>query len=250
MHATKQRESWLPPIILILLILEVLFFPLAASQTYAGRSESPQHVLTYTPGQLTWDGDTQVDETGSAMLDLFSTTYDNVESSNGESVVTPGTENTNLVRLANHTANPVEYVAVLYRIKEETDLPVEPELRGQGFTLTDEYPLPPGVAESQVVQAVTGTLDGGQVQDFDLTWVWNYYDSDQRDVVDTALGNRAAFAQPDEVTAGLYILVMDEGQFIIPRTGDSQTITPYVGLMVVCGVLLLLLLVGRRRKHI
>ena len=203
---------WLLPAALILFLIQAVLFPLVVGFTYAGRSESPGHVLTYTTGALTWDSATGVDpDTGAAELSLFSETDQNVQSDNGEKVVAPGTERTNIVRLKNNVSRTITYVAVMYRVKEEADLPVEPVLLDSAaFTDTDTYPLPDGVTEDQVVRAVTGTVAGGQLQDFDISWSWSYYENDQRDQVDTALGNRAAWQEADRVTAGLYIVVVGQ----------------------------------------
>ena len=255
--------AWLLPAVLILFLTQVVLFPFAMGFTYAGRNESPHHVLTYTTGSLTWNSATGVDpDTGVAELSLFSDHYQNVQSDNGEKVVAPGTENTNIVRLKNSVSRTITYVAVMYRIKEETALPVEPTLLDdEAFTNTDTYPLPDGVTQDQVVRAVTGTVDGGQIQDFDIHWQWNYYDSDQRDQVDTALGNEAAWVEADEVTAGLYIVVMededpgDPGEpdqpYIppeVPKTGDNSHPTLYLTLMAISGVVLVLLLWDRRQE--
>ncbi|MDY4173362.1 MAG: sortase B protein-sorting domain-containing protein [Evtepia sp.] len=208
-----RKRQWLLPLVLILFLLEVILFPFAAGLTYAGRSESPDHVLTYTSGKLTWDSATDIDETtGTAELNLFSDSYQNVKSEDGSSVVAPGTENVGIVRLKNDVSHTVRYVAVMYRIKEEDSLPVEPVLTDDSaFSDTADYPLPDGIAESPVVRAITGRVDGGQIQEFDIAWNCNYYESDQRDQTDTALGNKAAFFEADEVTAGIYIVVEDSG---------------------------------------
>ena len=115
----------------------------------------------------------------------------------------------------------------MYCVKEEADLPVEPVLLDSAaFTDTDTYPLPDGVTEDQVVRAVTGTVAGGQLQDFDISWSWSYYENDQRDQVDTALGNRAAWQEADRVTAGLYIVVVEEDEPVDPDPGESETPPP------------------------
>ena len=99
-------------------LTQVVLFPFAMGFTYAGRNESPHHVLTYTTGSLTWNSATGVDpDTGVAELSLFSDHYQNVQSDNGEKVVAPGTENTNIVRLKNSVSRTITYVAVMYRIK-------------------------------------------------------------------------------------------------------------------------------------
>lgn len=211
MAVRTKKSRWLLPAVLILFLLEVLLFPLAVGVTYSGRSESPDHVLTYTTGKLTWDSATHIQKNGAAELTLFDANYHNVESDNGDKVVAPGTEGFNIVRLKNKVNRSIRYVAVMYCIKDEDELPVEPTLTGKNFTDTRSYPLPDGVSRDQVVRAVTGVVRGGEIQDFDLQWHWNFYDSDKRDQIDTALGDRAAFLTPDDVTAGIYIVVEDEG---------------------------------------
>ncbi len=210
MGNTGHRKTGLLPLGLALGLLLAAVFPCTVEATYAGPSDSPDHILTYTTGALTWDSATGIDPNGSARLELFSQSYQNVQSQNEEKVVAPGTENRSVVRLKNDVSHPIQYVAVMYRIQEEPDLPVAPVLAGAGFAETEDYPLPDGITEDQVVRAVTGTVPGGQLQDFELLWSWNYYESDQRDQVDTALGNRAAWFTPDEVTAGLYVVVVED----------------------------------------
>lgn len=219
MKLTKNRTGWLMPAALILFLLAMLLIPFATELTYAGRNESPSHVLTYTTNKLTWDSATDISPSGAAELHLFSTSYQNVQSENSDQVVAPGTEGKNIVRLKNDAGNSITYVAVMYRTKDESTLPVEPVLSDcESFTDTETYPLPDGVTEEQVVRAVTGTVAAGELQDFDITWLWQYYENEERDVVDTDLGNRAAWYEPDDVTAGLYIVVTDD-----PGPGPDPT---------------------------
>lgn len=275
MHILFKQKDWLLPVALILFLLAVVLFPFAAERTYAGRNETPNQILTYTTGSLTWDSATNVDaETGVAELSLFSSAYQNVEGQNGEKVVAPGTDGTNIVRLKNDADHSITYIAVMYREKEEDTLPVEPVLTdADAFIDAETYPLPEGVTQAQVVRAVTGTVEANEIQDFDITWLWAYYESDARDVVDTTLGNKAAWETADDVMAGLYIVV-DEGADPnpdpdpdpdldpddaddpddpytypdVPQTGDSSNIMLYLMLMAVSGILLLLLLLERRKE--
>lgn len=211
MNVLIKKKDWLMPVTLILFLLTVVLFPFAAERTYAGRNETPDHVLTYTTSNLTWDSATNINADGVAELSLFNSTYQNVQSENGDKVIAPGTEGKNIVRLKNNAGNPIQYVAVMYRMKEEDTLPVEPVLKDDtAFTATTTYPLPDGVSSEQVVSAVTGSVNAREMQDFDITWMWNYYEDEERDIVDTSLGNKAAWASADEVTAGLYLVVMEE----------------------------------------
>lgn len=182
---------------------------LAAPAIAAGAAE-PAHVLSYTTGRLTWDSATGIDENGAAVLSLFADAYQNVLSENGERVVAPGTDGSCTVRLENRMGYAISYIAVAYRIKEAETLPVEPEFSCEGAEDTGSYPLPEGVEDAQVIRAVRGELSGGQSADFRLDWLWEYYESDARDVLDTALGDKAAFDTPDDVTAGIYIVVEEE----------------------------------------
>ena len=274
MNITNRVKGWLLPATLILFLLEIILFPFATQLTYAGRSESPNHVLTYTTNKLTWDNATGINaDTGVAELSLFSSAYQNVEGENGEKVVAPGTEGTNIVRLKNNAGNAITYVAVMYREKEEPTLPVEPSLADNAsFTDIQTYPLPKGVTEDQVVRAVTGSVEAGQMQDFDITWSWAYYESDERDAVDTALGNKAAWETADDVMAGLYIVVEEDTSTDptnptdptdpsnpddpddsytypdVPKTGESSNIMFYLVLMSISGLLLMFLLLERRKE--
>lgn len=253
MDTFVRKKDWLLPAVLILFLLAVVLVPFAVERTYAGRSETPDHILTYTAGSLTWENDTLVDEkNGVAKLNLFSSTYQNVQAENGDKVFAPGTESQNIVRLKNDADSPIEYFAIMYRVKEEDTLPVEPALKDDAaFTDTKTYPLPEGVSEDQVVRAVTGTVEANELQDFDIVWFWNYFEDEQRDVLDTELGNTAAWAIPDEVEAGLYIVVKQDNSYIypeIPQTGESDHRAFFLALMIVSGLLLLLLILERRKE--
>lgn len=248
----NRKKEWLLSVVLILFLLAVVLVPFAAERTYAGRNENPNHILTYTTGNLTWDADTNVDrKTGVAELNLFNNTYQNVQAENEDKVFAPGTENKNIVRLKNDADHSIEYIAVMYRMKESDTLPLEPVLADDAaFTDAQLYPLPEGVSEDQVVKAVTGVVEADELQDFDITWLWNYYEDEQRDVLDTELGNKAAWAVPDEVKAGLYIVVMEDGSYISPQspqTGEQDTRMVFLALMIVSGLLLFLLVLERRR---
>ena len=90
MNMTNRIKGWLLPAALILFLLEIILFPFATQLTYAGRNESPDHVLTYTNDKLTWDSSTGVNpDTGVAELRLFNSSYQNVKGENGEKVVAP-----------------------------------------------------------------------------------------------------------------------------------------------------------------
>lgn len=238
-------SRWLMPAVLILFILEVLTMPLVLGITYAGRSESPEHVLSYTQGRLRWDKDTVVNDEGVAELNLFDAVYPAVEAVDGVNVVAPGTEGYSFVRLHNEVNGPVNYIAVLYRIRTSDALPVEAQLIGSGFTDTEEYFLPDGIDQSQVLRAVSGTVKGKEIQDFDIAWLWNYEVSAQQDQADTKLGDKSS---ADEVVLGLYIVVEDNNVYTVPKTGDESHIAMYFALMAISLLVLILLLRDLRKE--
>ncbi len=248
----KRQRRWLLPAVLILFILEVIAFPFAMYFTWAGRSEVPERVLTYTQGRLTWDSAAGVDEKGAANLSLFETWYQNINADDGEKVVAPGASGDSIVRLKNSVSGTVGYTAVFYRIRTTDLLPVEVSFSGEGFADTEEYTLPEGVKKEDVLRAVSGTLGGGMIQDFDIGWYWTFYESEQQDRIDTWLGDKAAGGDADDVVVGLYIVVQDGNSYIVPdspQTGDDTRLGLYVALMCISGAVLILLVVDRRRSR-
>lgn len=143
MHS-KLRQRLLPAV-LILFLLQVLLFPFAVGVTYSDRSQSPDHVLTYTTGALTWDNATGINDEGAAELHLFDAVYDNVESSNGDHVIAPGTEGHHFIRLKNDEKYDISYVAVMYEVKENENLPVKTTFSVENAEAAENYPLPDDV---------------------------------------------------------------------------------------------------------
>ena len=252
MDALTRKREWLLYAAFLLFLLAMVLTPFAVERTYAGREETPSHILTYTTGRLVWDSSTNVDEkTGVAELSLFDSVYENVQAENGDRVIAPGTEEQNIVRLKNDSDHPITYIAVMYRMKDEDTLPVAPVMADDAaFTDTATYPLPENVTQKQVVRAVTGTVGANERQDFDITWQWEYYESDERDQMDTALGNKAAWATADEVKAGIYIVVAQDDSYTspeIPGTGDHHPVLLVFALMAMSITLLLILVLERRK---
>lgn len=243
----KKISQWLLPTVLVLFVLEVLMLPVVLEITYAGRSEGPDHILTYTSNNLLWDDATGIDEDGVAVLNLFDSTYENVDG-NGDKVIAPGTEGGSIIRLKNDSKRTVTFTAVLYRIVTNEAIPVEVELEGKNFDQTTDYQLPDRVQAEQVVEAVTGQLDASTIQDFDITWVWNYAEGEDQNAMDTILGN----AEEEGITVGLYIVVEDQGEIVgpnLPSTGDNRRVPMYLTLMGISLCVLLLLLWDRNKRE-
>lgn len=212
-----RRSFGLHFAIAVAILLSVCFAVCPCGRAAFAEDAGPDHTLTYATGKLSWDDATGIDPNGSAVLSLFGTQYQNVLSENDGRVVAPGTEGENVVRLKNDVSYPIKYVAVMYRMSDEATLPVLPELsQDAAFSEAETYPLPDGVQNGQVVRAVTGMIDGREVQDFKIEWSWRYFESEERDSSDTALGNQASNGDAAVVKAGLFIVVEEE-----PGSGGS-----------------------------
>lgn len=255
MRFTDNSRQWIIPVLLALIVLTAVTMPLALNPTWAAPGGVPDRVLTYSLNRLTWDSAASIRPDGSAELSLFSANYPNVVSSDGAKVVAPGTDGYNTVRLKNNIGGTIKFTAVLYAIKSNPALPVRTALSGTNLTDTTVYSLPIGVDRSNVIRAVSGSVRAFGLQDFDISWLWNYYAGDAQDRTDTALGNAAAhgpltLGTADNITVGLYIVVEDNNTYYYPKTGDDTPIALYAGLMTAAAVgTAVTVIVYRKRKH-
>lgn len=252
---TKKIRKRLFPALLALFILEILLLPVMITLTYPTRSVNPEHILTYTPNLLRWDGNTEVRADGTAELSFFETLYQNANDENADKILVPGTEKESLVRFVNKAPNGVRYTAVAYVLKTDSRLPVTTKMSGDGFSDTTEYALPNSIAPASVIRAVSGSVPAGGKQDFDIDWSWTFEDKtniEARDRLDTYLGNLAADGHADQITIGFYLVVEAGGSTVkpAPRTGDSTPLWGYVSLMAISGAgVVVTAVVGRRRKE-
>ena len=242
---SEKIVRWLLPTLLILFILVVITLPAVVSFSYADRSDSPDHVLSYSTAKLLWDQNTIVDSQGVAVLDLFAPQYNNVQSVDGRDVVAPGTEGSATIRLKNTVNRQIKYNAVLYRIRSNEDIIIDPALSVEGSKHSYDVSLPEGVEHAEIIDCVWGRVYAGQITDFDIYWQWPFEETLEQNVTDTALG---IAAEPDSITVGLYIIVEDMGEDYAPATGDDSHIGAYSVLMVLSFCILLLLAWEWRRS--
>ena len=229
---TKRKNSWLLPTILILFLLEVITLPLILFLTYAGRAEAPQHIVTFANKQLTWDEDTVVGENGVAHLNFFERTYQNVNSENEDNVFAPGTELDTTIRLKNSSSDTITYIALAWMIKDCDDLALYGDFHGNGASPISDYHgyLPEGVTVDDLLGdgAVTGSVEGGGIHDFDVDWHWIFERGDEiepgiyeSDYIDTYVGNKAAWDVADDATIGFLIIVEGDEGGITPPPGPG-----------------------------
>lgn len=246
----NKPKIWLLPAVIVLFVLEILTLPLVISLTYAGKSESPEHVITYRTGKLTWDENTKTRADGSGELTLFDAVYQNVKSDNGENVLAPGTEGDNIIRLKNECGNRIEYTVTLYTIRSVSELPVIAGMDGDGSE-TDRHVLPSGVGRESAVKSLHGTLEADRIADFNIDWRWAYERGNEQDIIDTALGDKAADDHADNIIMGAYIVVEDQGSNIspnAPKTGDDMLMYSYLTFMGISFVFLVLLLIPVKKR--
>ena len=264
----ESKRKWLTVSVLFLLILEIMTFPYVVGSSFADRSDSPEHTLSYTPGSLKWSSAKGVNDSGAAIFGIFDTKYMNKESRvsvrsvDGDYVVAPGTESGTIVRLMNNSSRSISYHAVMYMTESPATLPVKAKMTGLNMTdCAFPYSLPSGIVQNNIVRAVTGSVNARYAQDFDLSWLWDFSPSQAQDVVDTYLGNRSAKGDPGTVSIGFYIVVVEDdsvsggGSVLppdVPKTGDEFTPGLYMaalGLSLIALAFLALEFIWERRRQ-
>lgn len=120
--------------LLLLFIMQVLLLPAVIGATYATKSVKPEHIITYTPGKLSWDENTETDSSGAARLFLFDSAYENASADNGEKTIAPGTQRESVIRLLNESSGKISYRAVLFYKKSDKALPRVSHPFGRGLS--------------------------------------------------------------------------------------------------------------------
>ena len=158
--------------------------------------------------------------TGDLQLELFDAVYEGqASSSNGDKIVVPGTDGHDTIQLRNSVHGDIRYTAVLYMIRDNEQLPIKAELAGVNFEDTERYNLPFEIQSSEIIRAVSGKLSSEEVVNFELFWRWDYYESDDRDVIDTDLGSKDL---QDNIVLGMHLTVEDDNFYITPQKKSSK----------------------------
>lgn len=245
---TAKVKGFILPALMFLFVLEVLIFPEVVKLSYAGRSESPDHILTYTKGELTWDNNTRVKKDGSGELSLFQDAYSNVESDNGSKVIAPGTDGFNIVRLKNDAPGNIKYNAVLYEIKSDERIPVKTDMFVKNSSESKNAHFPKGISKDSIIKSYEGTLAPGTIEDFDISWIWEFTEDELQDITDTELADISAIDESKDITVGIYVTVEDNNSYVTPRppkTGDNQKFASYITFLCI-SAFILLIIISRR----
>lgn len=247
---TKQRSKRLIRLTLVLFLLEVITFPFVVKLTYSGTGNGVDRMLTYTPGKLVWDSENKIMPDGTAILSLFSNSYQNAKSGNQEKILAPGVDMNSIVRLRNDSNHEIEYTAVCYKIQSGDMMEVNALIKGNGLKDATEVPQGKNYTPEQVSHAVSGKLSANQMQDFDVNVIWDFDVNDSTNQKDTKLGNNSANGNPGTLKIGFIVYVTDLNYNLdpIPPTGDRSPLWLYLILITVSGFVLILLLIERRRQ--
>jgi len=201
MYRLEKSLKWTGPAVAILLVLVMATLAVCVTMAYAGRSEKPDNVLTYEKGVLVWDSAVRIDpEMGEYELPLFDGMR---EGRDGEKIIAPGDGDSRILRLSNKAGGEVGYVAALY-LKTEKDIPIEGDFTNSDRPKEDvSFALPEPIKDSRILDLASGNLGKGQIQDFDIQWLWAFESG--RDAEDTLLGTDGGTAK-----LGVYITVVRE----------------------------------------
>lgn len=216
--------------------------------SHALLAASPAKWFRVTDDQQVWRGKTEIE--------IFRLSYENgagqitVESSGGDKVIAPGTENTYSFALENTGYEPVKYEMSMetYFTDGIHVIPVEARVFDhEGNYLAGSAEAYADVLELSQVQD-SGTLRVGYVQPYTLQWQWPFEGDNS---LDTYLGNLAV---EEDITLTIVIHTYaeytptDDGG--IPKTGDTTNLQLLTGIMVASGAgLILILLFGRPKRE-
>lgn len=277
----KKRINIIYTILLILFLLEVILLPIVVFNISEKESDSNLHTVTYEDKKLECDKDTDVDEEGTISIplieeekknktsykkvkepkkngisvdeiDSFDEAYGNAVSSDGTKIIAPGTDKTSVIRVRNKDNINLKYNAVLYKKATTENLPVMVTLNSGGNTAEAKF-YEDVYSKDDIIQSVEGEIKPGETEEFEISWKWDFSTSDIQDAIDTELGNKAAFENPDEIVVGFRIIAEENNNSYIvptgPKTGDTTEIGGYIVLMAISLFILILILIEKDKEH-
>ncbi len=192
------------------------------------------------PPTLSEDGETwEFDRS----IDLFKSTYTNAEgeiiaqSTNGDKIIAPGTENTFYFSLKNMGNISMDFTMTLEGLfaLADTELPIEVRLRsGDEWLVGDEDTwLTPDAVGSL---ALDGTLERGKYMLYTLDWRWPYEGDDAQhqqlaDLNDTLIGSEGNISEINFTLNINTVATITEGALPMNQNGLimlSEMINPWL----------------------
>ena len=235
-----------------------------SSNSSSTGNQTPSNGTVYTPstgstilpeletsdGEVVWEKDTQIE--------IFRTFYENengevtVQSSNGDRIIAPGTENSYTFKLKNTGRYAIDYNVDMESFlgAVATDIPIEVRIsRFDGEWLVgsaDEY-----VNLNDFHAVDSGTVAAGNYIYYTLDWRWPF-ESD--DVVDTSLGDLTleqefSFSIELHTEATLNGDPEADGGLRPPQTGDENMTVLWAAVAVTSLVIIFLLLAARKNDE-
>ncbi len=253
MNIKKVVHKWIFPSFFTLFILECIILPSMLGMTQCTNKGIPEHILTYTTGRLIWDINTKIDSSGSAKLSLFENNYGILEGTDSVPIILPGMDNKCFVHLNNSTKNDVNYTAVLCERKSENLIYLKTRMNCSNSVDTNDYKLPDTASDCKVIKAVTGTLCGKEIQNFDIECFWDYQGKSEEEIeesITTDLDSISVLNPGESIFVGLYITIEDNGKTVFPQTGDTMSVYSVYTILIVFSFLALgvLWIILRRKK--
>lgn len=189
-----------------------------------------------------WSMNTQVD--------IFKISYENgqgevtVNSTTGDKLIAPGTENSYTFKLKNTGNTSLTYTLSVeaYFSPDGTSIPVEARLnRLDGDWIVGNEQ---GYASVDLLNGAEdeGALKSGHLATYVLDWTWPFDGSDD---VDTLLGNQVV---DEDLTFTIVINTIAEIE-PAPNTGDASSLGMWVGLSGVSLGALIFLILWKKRKE-
>ena len=279
----KKKINNIYTILLILFLLEVLLFPIVVWHISLKEADPNVHIVTYEDNKLECDKNTDVDDSGTISIPLFEERYEkktvyklepdnenpdiymnldemdsfdseygNIVSSDGTRIIAPGASKTSVIRIKNKENMSLKYNAVLFKNATTSNLPVDVRLKGEGKKADAKYP--DGVyTKDDIIHSVEGEIKPGESEEFEISWDWDYSSSELQDMIDTELGDKAAFENPDEIVVGFRIVAEEElDSYIVPtgpKTGDTTEMGGYIVLMAISLFVLILILIEKDKEN-
>ena len=244
---------------------QAVIIPSIGRISYKGNVNNEVASLSTTPGLEIKDEKTVWSTT--TEIEIFKIKYENgelvttVNSSDGNKVIAPGTENSYWFTLTNNSQNALKYklyVEAYITCGDDTveSYPVEAKMYDDG----NNYILG-GADEWKPVleldgKTAEGDLAKGNMRDYTIKWQWPFERTDgegldANDSFDTMLGNLSASGETVELTIVIRTEAeeTDDGGGTPKPTGSAINIPVFAAVSIVSFIAIVVLLTGRRKER-